>query len=154
MILLNWKLQLPSHLAILGSSGPWINRQGRGLRAGWDDGSWCPRGKVACYSTMEVRKNMSGLQESHAGIYLLLLSFVIVQSLNCVQLFETPWTAAHQASPPFTISQNLLKFMSVESVVPSNHLIPCCPLFLLPSIFPSIRVFSSELAPCIRWPKY
>ena len=97
---------------------------------------------------------MSGLQESHAGIYLLLLSFVIVQSLNCVQLFETPWTAAHQASPPITISQNLLKFMSVESVVPSNHLIPCCPLFLLPSIFPSIRIFSSELAPCIRWPKY
>ena len=79
---------------------------------------------------------------------------LVVQSLNCVQLFETPWTAAHQASPPFTISQNLLKFMSVESMMPSNHLIPCCPIFLLPSILPSIRVFSNESVLCTRWPKY
>ena len=66
----------------------------------------------------------------------------------------TPWTAACQASTSFTISQSLLKLMSIESVMPSNHLILCHPLLLLPSIFPSIRVFSNELALCIRWPKY
>ena len=65
----------------------------------------------------------------------------------------TPWTTAHQASLFFTISQSLFKLMSVESVMPSNHLILCHPL-LLPSTFPSIRVFSSELALCIKWPKY
>ena len=66
----------------------------------------------------------------------------------------TPWTAACQASLSFASSWSLLKLMSTESVMPSNHLILCCPLLLLPSIFPSIRVFSSELALCIRWPKY
>ena len=71
---------------------------------------------------------------------------LVVQSLNCVQLFETPWTAVHQASPPFTISQNLLKFMSVESMMPFNHLIFYHSFLLLLSIFPSIRVFSSESA--------
>ena len=76
-----------------------------------------------------------------------------VQSLSRVQLFETPWTAAHQASLSFTISLNLLKLMSTESVAPSNHLILCCPLLLLPSIFPSIRVFSKESALHIRWLK-
>ena len=67
---------------------------------------------------------------------------------------KTPWTAAHQASLSLTNSCNLLKLMSIESVMPSNHLILCCPLDLLPSIFPSIRVFSKELVLCIRWPKY
>ena len=66
----------------------------------------------------------------------------------------TPWTAAHQASLPFTISRSLLKLRSNESVMPSNHLILCCPLLLLLSIFPSIRVFSSELTLPTRWPKY
>ena len=66
----------------------------------------------------------------------------------------TPWTAAHQASLSFTISQSLLQLMSIESVITFNHLILCHPLFLLPSIFPSIRVFSSELALYISWPKY
>ena len=66
----------------------------------------------------------------------------------------TPWTAAHQASLSFTISQSLLKLMSIESVMPSNHLILCRPLLLLPSIFPSIRICSNELALSIRWPKY
>ena len=66
----------------------------------------------------------------------------------------TPWTAAHQSSHAFTISQNLLKLMCIESVMPSNHLILCCPLLLLPSIFPSIRIFSNELALRISWPKY
>ena len=73
--------------------------------------------------------------------------------LSHVQLFAIPWTAAHQASLSFTISQSLLKLMSVDLVMPSNHLILCHPL-LLPSIFPSIRVFYKESALCIRWPKY
>ena len=77
-----------------------------------------------------------------------------VQSLSCVQLFATPWTAARQASLSITNSQSLLKLMSVESVMSPNHLILCRPLLLLPSIFPSIRVFSSESALHIRWPKY
>ena len=78
----------------------------------------------------------------------------VVQPLNCVQLFETLWTAVHQASLSITIFQSLLKFMSIESVVPFNHLIFCHPLLLLPSIFPIIRVFSNESAVGIRWPKY
>ena len=79
-----------------------------------------------------------------------MLSVVIFQSLSHVQLFVTPWTAAHQASLSFTISWSLLKLMSIKSVMPSNRLILCHPL-LLPSIFPIIRVFSSESALCIRW---
>ena len=70
------------------------------------------------------------------------------------RLFATPWTAARQAPLSFTISRSLLKLMSIESVMPSNHLISCCPLLLLPSIFLSIRVFSSESVLPIRWPKY
>ena len=66
----------------------------------------------------------------------------------------TPWTAAHQASLSFTISQSVFKLISIESVMPSNHLILCCPLLLLPSNFPNIRVFSNESAVHIRWPKY
>ena len=79
---------------------------------------------------------------------------LVVQLLNHVRLFATPWTAAHQASLSFTISQSLCKLTFIESVMPSNHLIPCHPLLLLPSISPSIRVFSNESALCIRWPKY
>ena len=77
-----------------------------------------------------------------------------VQSLSHVQLFATLWTAAHQASLSITNSLSLFKLMSIESVVPSNHLILCRPLVFLPSIFPSIRVFSNESALHIRWPKY
>ena len=77
-----------------------------------------------------------------------------VQSLSRVWLFVTPWTAVRQASLSITYSQSLLKLMSIESVMPTNHVILCCPLLLLPSIFPSIRVFSNESALCIRWPKY
>ena len=76
-----------------------------------------------------------------------------VQLLSCVWLFVTPWTAAHQASLSITNSWSLLRFVSIELVMPSNHLILCCPL-LLPSIFPSIRVFSIESVLHIRWPKY
>ena len=79
---------------------------------------------------------------------------VAVQSLNSVQLFATPWTAACQASLSFTNSWSLLKLMSIKSMMPANHLILCHPLLFLPSIFPSIRVFSNESALCIRWPKY
>ena len=78
----------------------------------------------------------------------------LVQLFSHVGLFATPWITACQASLSFTISQSLLKLMSIESVMPSNHLILCHPLFLLPSIFPSITVFSNDLALCIRWPKY
>ena len=79
---------------------------------------------------------------------------VVVQSLSGVRYFVTPWTKAHQASLSITISQSLFKLMSTESMMPSKHLILCYPLLLLLSIFPSIRVFSSESVPCIRWPKY
>jgi len=75
-------------------------------------------------------------------------------SLSCVQLFATPWTAAHQASLSITNYRSMLKLMSIESVMPSNHLILCCSLLLLPSVLPSIRIFSSESVLCIRWPKY
>ena len=78
---------------------------------------------------------------------------VVVQSLSHVRLFATPWTAAHQASLSITNSQSLLKLMSVESVMPSNHLILCPPLLLLSSVFPTIRVFSYESALLLRWPK-
>ena len=81
-------------------------------------------------------------------------SFVVVQLLSHVWLFATPWTAACQASLSFTISWNMLKLMSFESVMPSNHLIFCCPFLLLPSMFPIIKVFSSKLALYIRWPQY
>ena len=79
---------------------------------------------------------------------------VVIQSLSRVWLFVTPWSAARQVSLSFTISWSSLKLMSIELVMPSNHLIHCHPLLLLLSIFPSIRVFSSELVLPIRWPKY
>ena len=77
-----------------------------------------------------------------------------VQSLSHIRLFETPWTAAHQASQSITNSRSIPKPMYVETVMPSNHLILCRPLLLLPSIFPSIRIFSNESALHIRWPEY
>ena len=80
--------------------------------------------------------------------------FSSFQLLSHVRFFATPWTAARQASLTITNSRSPPKLMSIESVMPSNHLILCCPLFLLPSIFPSIRVFSNESALRIRWPKY
>ena len=83
-----------------------------------------------------------------------LCEFNSVQSLSHVQIFATPWTAARQASLSITNSQRLFKLMSIKSVMPSNHLVLCHPLLLLPSIFSSIRVFSSESVLCIRWPKY
>ena len=79
--------------------------------------------------------------------------FISVQLLSCVQLFETSWTVACQASLSISSSQSLLRLMSIELMMTSNYLFLCCPL-LLPSVFASIRVFSIELAPFIRWPKY
>ena len=83
-----------------------------------------------------------------------LLCFSSVQSLSHVRTFATPWTAAHHASLSITKSPSLLKIMSIESVMPSNHLILCHPLLFLPSIFPSVRVFSNESVFHIRWTKY
>ena len=82
------------------------------------------------------------------------IQFSSVQLLSRVRLFVTPWTAAQQASLSITNSRSLLKLKSIESVIPSNHLILSCPLLLPPSIFPSIRAFSNESVLCIRWPKY
>ena len=93
----------------------------------------------------------SKVLQMYLNLYLYLSS---VQSLSCVQLFATPWTAARQASLSITNSWSLPKLISIESVMPSNHLILCHPLLLLPSVFPSIRVFSNESSLRIRWPKY
>ena len=82
------------------------------------------------------------------------MQFSSVQSLSPVQLYVTPWIATHQASLSITNSRSLLKFISIKAVMPSNHLILCHPLLLLPSIFPSMRAFFSESVLCIRWPKY
>ena len=98
-----------------------------------------------------------GLEEENQHVPLPLSSHYIqgpVQSLNHVRLFVTPWTAAHQASLSITKSRSPPKLMSIESVMPSNHLILCRPLLLLPSIFPSIRVLFSEWALRISWPQY
>ena len=87
-------------------------------------------------------------------VFCIFVYAVVAQSLSHVWLFGTPWTAAPQASLSFTISWSLLKLMSIESVMPSNYLILCHALLLLPSIFPSIWVFPNELTPWIKWPKY
>ena len=80
--------------------------------------------------------------------------FSSVQSLSCIRLFATPWIAAHQACLSITNSRSSLRLMSIESVMPSSHLILCCHLLLLPSVPPSIRVFSNESTLRMRWPKY
>ena len=100
---------------------------------------------------LHVKKYLSVL----LVIYLLIFGYIQFSSVtHRVQLFATPWTAAHQASLSITISRSLLKLMSINSMMPSNHLILCHPLLLLPSIFPSIRVFSKESVLCIRWSKF
>ena len=102
---------------------------------------------ISCWLRCNVEK-----LSSHA--YTMNWTIVVLWSLNHVQLFAIPWTAAHQASLPFTTCQSLFKLMSIDSVVPSNHPILCRPLLLLPSIPPCIIVFSNESALCIKWPKY
>ena len=100
--------------------------------------------------TFSQRRHTDG-QQTHAKM--LSITNCSVELLSCVQLFATTWTTAHQASLSITNSRSLPKLMSIKSVMPSNHLI-LCPLLLLPSVFPSIRVFSSESALCITWLKY
>ena len=103
----------------------------------------------ATYTIMQIRTRMLLITET--SFCSLKTSVVAVQSLRCVRFSATAWSAAHQS---FVTSRSLLKFMSIESVIPSNHLILCHPLLLLPSVFPGIRIFSSKLAFYIRWPKY
>ena len=105
---------------------------------------------------LAVQGTLKGLLQHHSSKYVLSYNkygyqFSSVQSLSRVWLFVTPWTAAHQASRSITNSWSLLKFMSIESVMLSNHLILCHPFLLLPSIFPSIGVFLNESVLCIRW---
>ena len=112
--------------------------------------------KCTLFHLLCVRERFN-LQKLFCNLWLcpeLSYTFNSVQSLSHVWLSATPWTAARQASLSITNSWNLLKLMSIKSVMPSNHLILCCPFLLLPSIFPSIRVFSDESVLCIRWPEY
>ena len=104
-------------------------------------------------NSMEVPQKMKNRTTIDPTVSLLDI-YLVVRSLSCVWLFPTPWTVACQASLFFAISQSLLKLMSIESVMPSNHLFLYHPLLLLPSIFPRIRVFSNESALRIKWPKY
>ena len=112
---------------------------------------WRPKQIFKLYILLErlihSRKGLSLNQLNYIFTFLALL-------FSHVQLFATPWTAAHQAALSLFISWSLPKFMSIESVMLSNHLILRCPLLLLPSIFPIIKVFSNESTVCIRWPKY
>ena len=110
---------------------------------------------VFCWSNLKVTISSSwcSVQPCLYWVSISLLVFV-VQSLSCVWPFATPWSAACQASLSITNSQSLLKLVSIESVISSNHLILCCPPLLLPSVFPSIRVFSNELSLRIMWTKY
>ena len=109
------------------------------------------------FSCQDIWDNMPwshGYTLLRTVLLFIVFSLSSIQSLSCVQLFVTPWTAAHQASLSITNSQSLLKHLSVESVMPSNHLILFCPLLLPPSIFSSIKVFSNKSILLIRWPKY
>ena len=105
-------------------------------------------------STPQAVRRRSGVLPESSGHLLSSVQFISVQSLSRVLFFTVPWTAACQASLPIANSQSLLKLMPIESVMPSNHFILCCPFLLLPSIFPSIKVFSNESVLHIRWPKY
>ena len=105
-----------------------------------------------CVLSKQIRNPKTFKLKSYSN-FPLIKEVVIVQLLCHALLFATPWTKACQASL-FSVSQNLLKLMSIESVMPSDYLILCCPLLLLPSIFPSIRVFSKAMALLIRWPQY
>ena len=115
-------------------------------------------GKDLASSILTLFKHLAFTHALMIALTSLLVNFlflaVVVQLLSHVPLCVTPWTAACQASLSITVSQSLLKFMSIELMMISDHLILCSPLLLLPSIFPSIRVFTSQLALHIRWPKY
>ena len=104
--------------------------------------------------TKGSHRSMVCVSPAHTDPSVSISHLQVTVQLSRVRLSATPWTAARQASLSITNSQSLLKLVSTESVMPSNHLILCCPLLLLPSIFPSIRVFSKESVLRIRWPKY
>ena len=106
------------------------------------------------YRCQRLTADLTGRKQDAGLILMTSVQFSSVQSLNCVRLLVTPWTAARQASLSITNSRSSLKLMSIKLVMPSSHLILCHPLLLLPSIFPSIKVFSDESALHIRWPKY
>ena len=121
--------------------------------------TWCLIWELAlehfCHILLGGKKANSCSRAGENKFYLLIATTLSsAQSLSRVRLFETPWTVVHQASLSITSSWSSLKLMSIESVMPSNHLILCCPLLLPPSVFPSIRVFSNDSALRIRWPKY
>ena len=166
---------MTTHSSILAWRIPWTERPGRlqsmgsqRVRHNWATNTftfffllfsieWIPGSKMTGY--------MFGVcfiyYETSSCLSNLLCHFIFpsaalssIQSLSRVWLFVTPWTAACQASLSIINSQSLLKLISIESVMPSTHIILCCPLLCPPSIFPSIRVFSNESALCIRWPKY
>jgi len=103
---------------------------------------------------MICQRGKEGWDRDDESRVTLMIQFSSVQSLSHVRPFVTPWTAIHQASLSITNTRSLPKLMSIESVMPSNHLILCCPLLLSSSIFPSIRVFSNKSVLHIRWPKY
>ena len=113
---------------------------------------------ICCSSTILGSFPFGGFSTDFFLAFSVLFSDISSVQFNCsvshVRLFATPWTAARQASLSITSSRSLLKPMSIESVMPSNHFILCHPILLLPSIFPSIRVFSNDSVLCIRWPKY
>ena len=140
---------MAAHSSVLAWKSPWTEEPGGLLRAHilhlmCSDPSW-----------LWVTENMKSKATDKGGFsWLCTLQFSSVQSLSHVWLFATPWIAAHQASLSITNSQSLLKPLSIESVMPSSHLILCRPLLLLPPIPPSIRVFSRESTLGMRWPKY
>ena len=111
-------------------------------------------GHVLLQGIFPTQRSNPGLPHCRQILYHPSHQFSLVQSLSRVRLFVTPWATSRQASLSITNSQSLLRLMSIESVIPSNHLIFCRPLVLPPSIFPNIRVFSNESVFCIRWPKY
>ena len=123
------------------------------LSTTWASLTWGKAGLIQC-SHRQVWVFCSYLPGRYAKPIFSSVQFSSVQSLSRVRLFATPWIAAHQASLSITNSQSSLKFMSIESVMPSSHLILCRPLLLLPPIPPSIRVFPNESTLCMRWPKY
>ena len=125
-----------------------LKLKGRNGRCIW---TWNSLGLWLLFFHLTKRKHCYHFPESIGGWS---VQFSSIKSLSHIRFFVIPWTAACQASLSITNSQSLLKFISIESVMPSNHLMLCCPLLLLPSVFPSIRVFSSESVLHIRWPKY
>ena len=125
-----------------------LKLKGRNGRCIW---TWNSLGLWLLFFHLTKRKHCYHFPESTGGWS---VQFSSIKSLSRIRFFVIPWTAACQASLSITNSQSLLKFISIESVMPSNHLMLCCPLLLLPSVFPSIRVFSSESVLHIRWPEY